>query len=318
LFKLHTDKYEQDMDMRYLKGLGLGALLGVAFVAGLAFDNDDKDAPVEVNSDGRLQYKWYSPQTPKTLSFAGEKVPLERWEVKERLDRELLMNYYMHGSTLYILKLSTRVFPTIERKLKTNGLSDDFKYLCVAESSLQNPTSPAGAVGYWQFMKETGLRYGLEITDEVDERYHLEKATDAACKYLKDAYGKFGNWTAAAASYNCGMGGFSNHSSFQMSGNYYDLLLPEETNRYIFRILALKHLLGNAAKFGFVLPPEDVYQPLKTRELTITSSIPNLAQFAQNEGTSYKMLKLLNPWMRDRKLTVKPGKSYTVQLPAAG
>jgi len=304
------------MNRQYIKGLGLGVLLGAAFVAGLAFSKADKNDPVETMEDGRLQYKWFPTPLPRSMSFAGEKVPLDRWEIRERLDRELLMNYYMHGSTLYILKLSTRVFPVIERKLKENGLPDDFKYLCVAESSLQNPTSPAGAVGYWQFMRETGIRYGLEITSEVDERYHLEKATDAACKYLKDAYAKFGNWTAAAASYNCGMGGFSNQSSFQMSGNYYDLLLPEETNRYIFRILALKHLLGNAAQFGYIVPPADSYQPVPTRSVTLTESVANLAQYAIDQGTSYKMLKVLNPWLRDRRLTIKPGKSYVIQLPA--
>lgn len=304
------------MNKQLVRGLGLGVLLGATFVAGLAFNKGDKDTPVEVMEDGRLQYKWYATPLPKSMNFAGEKVPLDRWEVKERLDRELLVNYYMHGSTLYILKLSTRVFPVIEKRLKANGMPDDFKYLCVAESSLQNPTSPAGAIGYWQFMKETGTRYGLEINDEVDERYHLEKATDAACKYLKDAYDRFGNWTAAAASYNCGMGGFGGQSSFQMSGNYYDLLLPEETNRYIFRILALKHLLGNAMKFGYIVPEADGYQPVPTRSMTLTESVSNLAQFAQDQGTNYKMLKLLNPWLRARKLTIKNGKSYTIQLPA--
>ena len=303
------------MNKQYIKALGLGAVLGATFIAGLAFNKDDKDSPVEVMDDGRLQYKWSPTPLPKNLSFAGEKVPLERFEINERLDRELLMNYYMHGSTIYILKLSKRVFPVIVKKLKENGLSDDFKYLCVAESSLQNPTSPAGAVGYWQFMKETGLRYGLEITDEVDERYHLEKSTDAACKYLKDAHKKFGTWTAAAASYNCGVGGYNGQSTFQMSSNYYDLLLPEETNRYIFRILALKHLLGNAPKFGFIVPEAEAYQPIPTRSKTVTESIPNLAAYAQSEGTNYKMLKILNPWMRDRKLTVKAGKSYIIQLP---
>jgi len=303
------------MNKQFAKALGLGVLLGATFVAGLAFNKGDKDIPVEIMDDGRLQYKWYSTPLPKSMSFAGEKVPLDRWEIKERLDRELLMNYYMHGSTLYILKQTTRAFPLIEKRLRENGLSEDFKYLCVAESSLQNPTSPAGAVGYWQFMRETGTRYGLEINDEVDERYNLEKSTDAACKYLKEAYAKFGSWTAAAASYNCGMGGFSNQSSFQMSSNYYDLLLPEETNRYVFRILALKHLLGNANQFGYIIPPGEGYQPVPTRSMTLTESVPNLAQFAVDQGTNYKMLKLLNPWLRDRKLTIKPGKSYTIQLP---
>jgi membrane-bound lytic murein transglycosylase D len=304
------------MKLNQLKILALGVLIGGSIIAGIAFrPGSDKEGSVIVENN-RLLYKWYPTQVPKSLSFAGEQVPLNRWEVKERLDRELLVNYYMHGSTLYILKLAGRVFPTIERQLKANGLSDDFKYLCVAESSLQNPTSPAGAVGYWQFMKETGLRYGLEITDEVDERYHLEKSTNAACRYLKEAYAKFGNWTAAAASYNCGMGGFSKHSSFQMSGNYYDLLLPEETNRYIFRILALKTILGNAEKYGYIVEGDDQYKPVATRKVTVSESIGNLAEFAQQQGSSYKMLKLLNPWLRDRKLTIKPGKTYVLELPA--
>jgi len=304
------------MNYRNLKILSLGILIGGGAIAGIAFrPGTDKDASVIVD-DNRLMYKWYPTQLPASMSFAGEKVPLERWEIRDRLDRELLMNYYMHGSTLYILKLAGRVFPAIEKQLRANGLPDDFKYLCVAESSLQNPTSPAGAVGYWQFMKETGIRYGLEINDEIDERYHLEKATDAACRYLQEAYGKFGSWTAAAASYNCGMGGFNGQSTFQMSSNYYDLLLPEETNRYVFRILALKLLLGNAQKYGYIVEGNDAYKPVNTRSMTITESIPNLALYAQQQGTNYKMLKLLNPWLRDRKLTIRAGRSYTIQLPA--
>lgn len=303
------------MDKKIVKSLGVGFLLGAAFFAGLAFNAKDHDTPVEVNDDGRLQYKWYAPQVPKSMAFAGEKVPLDRWEIKERLDRELIINYYAHGSTLYILKLSTRVFPTIEKILKQNGVPDDFKYLCVAESSLQNPTSPAGAVGYWQFMNATGKQYGLQINDEIDERYHLEKATIAACKYLNAAYAKFGNWTAAAASYNCGSGGFSSQSSFQMSNSYYDLLLPEETNRYVFRILALKQIISNATKYGFMLTDEDIYKPISTTTDTIRTSIENLAKYATDKGTNYKMLKILNPWMRDRKLTVKPTDTFLVQLP---
>ena len=294
----------------------IGALIGGALIAGFAFKSSDKTEPVIVDQN-RLMYKWYPPQIPATMTFAGESVPLDRWEVRDRLDRELLVNYYGHSSTLYILKLAGRVFPEIEKRLKANGLSDDFKYLCVAESSLQNPTSSAGAVGYWQFMKETGQRYGLEITDEVDERYNLQKSTDAACAYLKDAYAKFGSWTAAAASYNCGVGGYNRQVTFQLSGNYYDLLLPEETNRYIFRILALKHLLSHAETYGFMVKGDDAYAPVATRKITVSSSIPNLAEFAISKGSSYKMLKLLNPWLRDRKLTVKPGKQYVIELPAS-
>lgn len=305
------------MDRKIWKTLSLGFILGAAFIAGLAFVEKDNDSPVEVTEDGHMQYKWYPPKVPKTMNFAGEKVPLERWEIKERLDRELLVNYYAHGGTLYILKLSTRVFPTIEKILKQQGVPDDFKYLCVAESSLQNPTSPAGAVGYWQFMTATGKQYGLTINDEVDERYHLEKATLAACKYLNAAYAKFGTWTAAAASYNCGTGGYSNQSGFQLSSNYYDLLLPEETNRYVFRILALKQIIGNASRYGFVIPEEDAYKPVATVNDTLTATVDNFAQYALNKGTNYKMLKMLNPWLRDRKLTLNAGDTVIVQLPVA-
>lgn len=297
------------------KNLGLGILVGAVVVGGLAFQEDGKDAPVEVLADGRLQYKWFTTATPQKMSFAGEKVPLDNWEVKERLDREILSNYYMHGSTLYILKLKDRVFPIIEARLKYHGIPDDFKYLCVAESALRNQTSSAGAVGYWQFLKATGKQFGLEINDDVDERYHLERSTDAACAYLRAAYDKFGSWTAAAASYNCGMGGYNGQSSFQMTSNYYDLLLPEETNRYMFRILALKELIGNPETYGYIVAADDAYQPLSTRTITVSQSIPNLASYALEQGTNYKILKTLNPWLRSRSLSVTAGKNYTLTLP---
>lgn len=293
-----------------------GIVIGASVITGLAFRESDKsEETVEVKRDGRLQYKWYVPETPRSISFAGERVPLERWDVKEQMDRELLYNYYAQYSTLYILRLSTRYFPVIEPILKANGIPDDFKYLCVAESALRNQTSSAGAVGFWQFLRETGSRYGLEINDEVDERYHVEKATLAACKYLRDAYDKFGSWTAAAASYNCGVAGYNKFSSQQQRSNYYDLLLPEETMRYVFRILAFKHILSQANSIGFIMPAVDAYKPLNTRDITIDSSIKDLAQFSLNNGTTYRMLKILNPWLRDKSLTVKPGKTYTIQLP---
>lgn len=293
-----------------------GALAGAALLATVAFnDHDANNDLLEVKSDGRLQYKWYAPELPKSISFAGEAVPLDRWEVRERLDRELLINYYMQGSLLYILKLSTRYFPQIEARLKANGIPEDFKYLCVAESSLQHLTSSAGAESFWQFLSGTGKEYGLEIDDDVDERYDVDKATDAACKYFRKAYEKFGSWTAAAASYNCGMGGFNSQATFQGSQNFYDLVFPEETNRYIFRILALKYLISGAKSMGFVLQPHDRYQPVAKRSITVTESIPNLAEWAQMQGTSYKYLKLLNPWLRARSLSVKGGKTYEIALP---
>lgn len=294
-----------------------GLLAGIGLSALLALDPPDEDKKlVEVQPDGRLQYKWYAPALPKAISFAGEATPLNRWEVRERLDRDILANYYMHGGLLYILKLSTRYFPEIEARLKANGVPDDFKYLCVAESSLQHLTSRAGAQSLWQFMDATGKEYGLEINSEVDERYDVAKATDAACVYFQKAKAKFGTWTAAAASYNCGMGGYNSAVTFQGSSNYYDLLLPEETNRYVFRILALKYLMSGARQMGYILEKGDGYLPFKTKVITVQSSIPNLAAFAQEQGSSYKMLRILNPWLRDRSLTVRGGKTYEIKLPA--
>jgi len=295
----------------------VGALSGAAIVSLIASGRlDPNGANVEVSKDGKIQYKWHTPETPTSLDFCGEEVPLDRWEIKERLERELISNFYQHGAQLYILKLSGRYFPIIEQRLKENGLPDDLKYLCVAESALnQNAVSGVGAASFWQFMKETGPRYGLEVTDEVDERFNIAKATDAACKYMKECHDKFGSWTAAAAAYNCGPAGFANQASFQGPNNYYDLIFPDETNRYVFRILALKYLISNAQKLGNIVPKGEEYKPLKGKEVVVESTIPDLAVWAKENNTSYKMLKIYNPWLRAHKLTVKPGKKYTVILP---
>ncbi len=306
------------MNVSYLKpsawiasGVAIGLGIGVLF----SFTDDDGAANVFERGD-RVMYKWQPFPVPKKIDFAGERTPLERREVFEYFDRELQNNFYRHGSFIHILKLSARAFPVIEPILKEEGIPNDFKYLCVAESSLQNLTSPAGAEGYWQFLKATAIQYGLEVTNEVDERYHLEKSTRAASKYLKDAYQKAGSWTGAAAGYNCGTAGYSNRATYQGTSYYYDLLLPEETNRYIFRILAFKHLMANAAEVGFVLSKNEMYHPVKTKKVTVTETIPNLATFATQQGSSYKLLKMLNPWLKDKKLTVKPGKEYIIELPA--
>lgn len=295
---------------------GVVATGAIASVFAFRQVNND-EAIVEVQDDNKLQYKWYPVETPKALTFAGEKVPLERWEVKERLDRELNINYYMHGTTLYLIRQSTRYFPMIEDILKANGVPEDFKYLCVAESGFQQVTSPAGASGFWQFMKTTAPRYGLIVNDEIDERYNVRKTTEAACKYFLEAYSKFNSWTAAAASYNCGMGGYGKQTEYQLTTNYYDLALPEETNRYVFRILALKCLLGNAKRYGYIVTGNDAFKPLKTKTITVDSTIDDLADFATENGSSYKMLKLANPWLRAHTLTVKPGKTYEIELPLA-
>ncbi len=268
----------------------------------------DKERAIQMNP-------WHAPELPQSMSFAGEAVPLDRWEVREQLDREILFNYYNESNILYMVKLANRYFPMIEERLKANGIPVDFKYLCVAESNMMNAISRVGAVGFWQFMPKSAPEFNLEVNSTVDERYNVIKSTDAACTYLKRAYEKFGTWTGAAASYNCGMGGYNSQASFQGSYNYYDLLLPDETQRYIFRILAFKHLMSNADALGYKLSEEELYKPVKTRTITVTSSIPNLAEFAKQHGTSYKMLKWLNPWLRSRSLTIKSGRSYNLMLP---
>lgn len=301
---------------RVLLSFGFGVLLGASILAIVSFDKSDPGHDlIEKTSDGKLQYKWFAPDPPKSISFAGEAAPLKRWEVKERLDREVLVNYYAHSSLLYILKLSTRYFPLIEQRLKANNIPDDFKYLCVAESSLQHLTSRARAESFWQFLNATGKEYGLIINNEVDQRYDVAKATDAACKYFQKAYDKFGSWTAAAASYNCGMGGYNSQATFQGSTNYYDLLLPEETNRYVFRILALKCLISNAKKMGYILEHSDEYQPFKTKDIEVTESIANLSDWAQENGTTYKMIKILNPWLQARSLTLRANDTFQISVP---
>ena len=294
-----------------------GAALSAGIIMGIASKKiDPATTPVEISEEGRPQYHWHPPHVPRAIDFCGEEVPLDKWEVREKLDREVLVNTYLHGTQLYILKLSGRYFPIIEERLKANGVPDDLKYVCVAESALQqNAWSGVGAASFWQFMKDTGPRYGLEVNDEVDERFNVVKATDAACKYFKEAKEKFGTWTAAAASYNCGMAGFAKQADFQQASNYYDLIFPEETNRYVFRILAFKYILTNPRKFGLIVEDGEQYRPLKSKTVTVDQTIENLTEFAIANGTSYKMLKIYNPWLRAHKLTVKPGKSYEISLP---
>lgn len=256
-----------------------------------------------------------APDVPTSFTMFGERVPVNIWDVRERFDRELLINSYMQGSTVYILKHVGRYMPMIEKKLKENGVPDDFKYLCVAESALRNQRSRVGAAGFWQFMKGTAPGYGLYIDNEVDERYNPYKSTDAACKYLKQAYKKFGNWTAAAASYNCGMGGYNGNAKRQGTYNFYDLFLPEETMRYIFRIAALKYIMENQQALGYKLTNEDIYRPIPTRSVTISRGLGDLAAYAKSQGTNYKTLKFLNPWLRNRSFYNAKKRTYTLLLP---
>jgi len=255
---------------------------------------------------------------PAKIDFAGEKAPLNISDVHERLDRELLVNANLDATTVLIIKRANRAFPVIEPILKKYGIPDDFKYLAVIESGLVNVVSPAGARGVWQFMPDTGKERGLEINDIVDERYHLAKSTEAACKYLQSAYAKFGSWTLAAASYNGGFGGVNKQITFQGVTNYYDLLLTDETARYVFRILALKEIMQHPVSYNFTVLPTELYPVIPVKTVDVTASIPDLAVFAKEQGINYKVLKIHNPWLRDRKLTVADGKKYTMEIPLSG
>lgn len=268
-----------------------------------------------VNSNGFDPLPVSTPDVPKTYSLFGEKMPLDNFDVRERFDKELLMNTFMQGSTSLIIKFMGRYMPMIEKKLKENGVPDDFKYLCIAESALRNQTSKAGAVGFWQFMKGTAPSFGLYIDNEVDERYDPIKSTDAACTYLKQAYNKFGNWTAAAASYNCGMGGLNGAASREGTNDFYKLFLPDETMAYIYRIAALKYILDNHQAFGFKLKEDDIYKPLRTKSMVVNYGLGDLYAFAKSKGTDYKTIRVLNPWLRSSTFSNSKGRTYTILLP---
>ncbi|MGF1534704.1 MAG: lytic transglycosylase domain-containing protein [Bernardetiaceae bacterium] len=256
-----------------------------------------------------------SPYIPDKLNFAGEPVPLYEDEVREKLERELLINLYWESHTSYIIKRSGRWFPLLEEVLRQEGIPDDFKYLAVAESELDNATSPSGAKGFWQIMSFTAKEYGLEVSAQIDQRYDPIRSGQAACTYLKNAYQKFDNWTAAAASYNMGMGGLSRQMQTQRSTSYYDLVLNNETSRYIYRILAFKLIMEYPERYHFDIPPEERYQNPPMRQLTIEKSIPDLVSYAHSQGTTYKTLRHYNPWIQGYSLSVLPGKTYTLQLP---
>lgn len=252
------------------------------------------------------------------MDFAGEQVPTYMADVQERLDKEMVTNMNYHTNTTLVIKRANKVFPIMEPILAKYGVPDDFKYLAVIESSLVNAVSPAGARGVWQFMPSTAKEKGMEVSEQVDERYHLEKSTEAACKYLIAAKEKFGSWTLAAASYNGGIGGIKTKMEEQQVDNYYDLLLTEETSRYVFRILALKEIMKNADKYGFSIPKEALYYQIPTKKIVVDSSIINLAAFAKSQGVNYKILKLHNPWLRDKVLLNAAGKKYEIEIPTSG
>ncbi|MDN5204006.1 lytic transglycosylase domain-containing protein [Fulvivirgaceae bacterium BMA10] len=296
-------------------------LIGVIVVLGSYILYDKAKAKGELNTNARVVkvypegQKVFTFDVPSNLNFAGERVPIENYDIKERYDREIHINTYWHSSTLFMIKRANRWFPVIEPILQKNGVPNDFKYLALIESSLTNAISPANAVGFWQLLKATAKERGLEVSSEVDERYHPVKSTEAACRYLLRAYEKFGNWTNVAASYNMGVAGLTRRLNEQKVTSYYDLLLNEETSRYVFRALALKEIMENPGKYGYEIPSEHLYANFPIKEVKVTSTISNLVDFSNSLGINYKTLKLYNPWLRKQRLSVRRGKFYIISLP---
>ena len=279
-----------------------------------------QDAPSDENLEKKLinDYNVYALNIPSDLNFAKEAIPLKNPDVLERMDRELLVNTYWQSNGLLMFKRANKYFPVIEPILKKNGIPDDFKYLAVIESGLQNATSPAGARGFWQIMKATGRENGLEINSNVDERYNLEKSTEVACQYLLKAKERFGTWTLAAASYNAGMAGIANRLESQGVNDYYDLLLGEETGRYLFRIIAIKEILNNPEKYGFNFRYKDLYNSIPTYKVEVDTAVTDFVLFSERFGINYKILKLHNPWLREPHLNNKSGKQYYIEIPKEG
>lgn len=285
------------------------AILAISFVAFYAPRNLKPELPM------MLSYASL-PRFESQIEIYGEKVDLTRYDRHERYERELTHMCYSHTNTSLIIKRANRIFPLIEPILKEEGVPEDFKYLCCIESNLdQRAVSPVKAAGLWQFMVSTGKEYGLQIDAEVDERYNIEKATRAACRYFKAAYEKYHDWHSVAASYNAGQNGMTRRFKEQEQATALDMLVPEETSRYMFRIMAMKAVMSDPYRYGFVIYSDQLYRPIASHSVTVKSSIPNFTAWAKKQGISYYHLKEFNPWLRDTKLTVRPGKSYTILIP---
>ncbi|MGB5227665.1 lytic transglycosylase domain-containing protein [Eudoraea sp.] len=312
--------------MRLIKNILM--ILGVAFVIstlifavqqGDNFGDEYQGNDIEIRDKNvSNEYRISAIEIPSDLNFAKETVPQEDPEIMERVDREFLVNTYWQSNALLLMKRAHKYFPVIEPILSKNGIPDDFKYLAVAESGLQNVVSHAGATGFWQIMKATGREYGLEINANVDERYHLEKSTEVACRYLQKYKEKYGSWTLAAAAYNAGPGSINKYMGIQKANDYYDLLLGEETGRYVFRILAIKEILSNPEKYGFDIESDDLYNAVPTFNVVVEEPVQNFADFAQEYEINYKILKRHNPWLREPHLNNASGKTYTLEIPNKG
>ena len=291
-------------------------IVGVFFINADKFnDNENLNIVTDPTKGTSDTYQIKALKIPKNLNFAGEKVPTKKTDIKERIDRELLVNTYWQSNGLLFLKRSNKYFPIIEPILKEYGIPDDFKYLALIESGLQNVTSPAGAKGFWQLMPATAKEYDLEVNKNVDERYNIEKSTVAACKYLLEAKEIFGNWTLSAAAYNAGKNGIAKKIAEQKVDDYYDLLLNDETARYLPRIVAVKEILTHPNRYGFIFDKDDLYNNINTRTIKVDTVISNLASFALNQNINYKILKIHNPWLRENKLNNKSRKLYEIKLP---
>ena len=281
----------------------------------VVFINAISTAKIQPQKNTSDTYQIKALKLSSDLNLAGERVPLEKPDIKERMDRELLVNTYWQSNGLLLIKRANKYFPILEPLLKKYGLPDDFKYLAVAESALIDETSSAGAAGMWHFMRATGKEYGLEINRNVDERYNIEKSTKVAAEYLKKSKERLGSWTLAAAAYNAGNYGIAKRLKTQGVTSYYDALLPDETERYVFRIIALKEVLSNPKAYGFIFDENDLYTLPKTRTVKVDTVITNIANFAKSFGTNYKELKLHNPWLRENKLNNKSRKLYEIKIP---
>lgn len=282
--------------------------------------NAVQEAPSDEVQESKMinDYNVYALPMPDNLEFAGEPVPVDIPDVYERMDRELLVNTYWQSNTLLLIKRANKYFPVIEPILAEHSVPDDFKYLAVIESSLTNAVSPAGARGFWQIMEATGKEYGLEINDNVDERYNIEKSTHVAAEYLKKSKERFGSWTLAAAAYNAGNYGVDKQRERQDVRDYYDLLLGEETGRYVFRILALKEIMENPDKYGFNYRQKDLYADVPSYKIKVDTPVADFAKFAKDFDINYKILKIHNPWLREAHLNNRSRKEYLIELPEKG
>jgi len=299
--------------------IGVFAMAVLIIIVTILFLNNNTTTANEfLDQDFPQGYKITSPEIPNYLEFAGEKIPTENFEVYERMDREFISNTYYHSATILALKRATRWFPVIEPILKKNNIPDDFKYLCVAESNMENVLSPAGATGFWQFMKEAGQKYGLEINSLVDERYDVWKSTEAACKYLKDSYEMFGSWTLSAASYNMGQDGVTLQIERQKAKDYFNLVINSETSRFVARIVSLKYILQNPATYGYDIKDDEKYKPIEYYEIKLDSSVSDFPDYAKSLGINYFILKMYNPWLRDNYLTNNSKQVYMIKLPKEG